>query len=130
VVAELRRLPDLRVAAFATNSVRRPSALQSVPGLRVLYLASARKPLRTAPYHDLPRPGAVVGDQLPTDGLLAVRLGYTFLHWRPELTGVPPGPRLMQLIGRLAKPIVFGRNTQTPCTASSRPDLTAAANCS
>jgi predicted HAD superfamily phosphohydrolase YqeG len=48
-----------------------------------MYLASAVKPLRTAAYRALPRPGAVIGDQLSTDGLLARRLGYTFLHWRP-----------------------------------------------
>jgi hypothetical protein len=110
IATELAEVPELRVAVFATNSVRRPSVIPAVPDVRVLYLASARKPLRLAPYRALPRPGAVLGDQLPTDGLLAARLGYTFLHWSPAVTGIPPGPRLMQLLGRLARPLVFGRN--------------------
>ena len=76
------------------------SAIPSLPGVRVMYLASAGKPLRTAPYRALPRPGAVIGDQVATDGLLARRLGYTFLHWSPRLAGVPLRPRLMGLLGR------------------------------
>jgi hypothetical protein len=49
----------------------------------------------------------VIGDQIPTDGLLARRLGYTFLHWSPQLTGVPLRPRLMYLLGRVARPLIF-----------------------
>lgn len=109
VVAELGELPDVRVVVFATNSARRPSAIPSLPGVRVTYLASAGKPLRTAPYRGLPRPGAVIGDQVATDGLLAYRLGYTFLHWSPRLAGMPLGPRLMQLLGRLAQPLFRAR---------------------
>jgi predicted HAD superfamily phosphohydrolase YqeG len=105
VVSELGELPDVRVVVFATNSARRPSAIPSLPGVRVTYLASAGKPLRTAPYRALPRPGAVIGDQVVTDGLLARRLGYMFLHWNPRLAGVPLGPRLMNLLGRLAWPL-------------------------
>jgi predicted HAD superfamily phosphohydrolase YqeG len=105
VVSELGELPDVRVVVFATNSARRPSTIPSVPGVRVTYLASAGKPLRTAPYRGLPRPGAVIGDQVATDGLLARRLGYTFLHWSPRLAGVPLRPRLMGLLGRLAQPL-------------------------
>ena len=109
VVSGLGDLPDLRVLVFATNSARRPSAIPSVPGVRVMYLASAGKPFRLAPYRGLPRPGAVIGDQVATDGLLARRLGYTFFPWRPRLTGMPPGPRLMNFLGWLAKPVVFMR---------------------
>jgi predicted HAD superfamily phosphohydrolase YqeG len=110
IVGELDEVPEVRVVVFATNSARRPSAIPSVPDMRVTYLASAGKPLRTAPYRDLPRPGAVIGDQVPTDGLLAHRLGYTFLHWSPRLTGVPLRPRLMHLLGRLAQPLLFRRD--------------------
>jgi predicted HAD superfamily phosphohydrolase YqeG len=110
VLGELDEVPELRVLVFATNSARRPSAIPLVPGVRVVYVASAGKPLRTAPYHGLPKPGAVIGDQLPTDGLLARRLGFTFLHWDPKLSGVPPGPRVMHQLGRLARPLFFGRN--------------------
>ena len=105
VAGQLKELPGLRVVVFSTNSARRPSAIPVIPGVRVIYLASAGKPLRLAPYRELPRPGAVIGDQVPTDGLLAWRLGFTFLHWDPELAGVPAGPRSMQLLGRLVRPL-------------------------
>ena len=72
-------------------------------------MASAAKPLRIAPYRDLPRPGAVIGDQLPTDGILAYRLGYLFLHYDPPYGHVPIGPRLMHRWGRVVRPVLFGR---------------------
>jgi predicted HAD superfamily phosphohydrolase YqeG len=114
VLARLAEVPEVRVVVFATNSARRPSALPLVPGVRVVYVASAGKPLRTAPYRGLPRPGAVIGDQVPTDGLLARRLGFTFLHWDPRLAGVPLGPRLMQLLGRATRPLFFGGGGGAP----------------
>ena len=107
ILGDARRVPSVRVVIFATNSARRPSALPVCDGLQVRYLASAEKPLRTAPYHDLPRPGAVAGDQLPTDGILAYRLGFTFLHYAPKLTGVPFGPGLMHRWGELVRPVLF-----------------------
>ena len=107
VLGEARAVPSVRVVVFATNSARRPSAVPACDGLQVSYLASADKPLRTAPYRDLPRPGAVAGDQLPTDGILAYRLGFTFLHYTPELTGVPLGPGLMHRWGELMRPVLF-----------------------
>ena len=120
IVGMLDQVPDARVVVFATNSARRPSAIPSVPGVRVTYLASAGKPLRTAPYRALPRPGAVIGDQVATDGLLAHRLGYAFLRWSPWLTGVPLGPRLMDLLGRLIQPLFFTRKGPP---REHRPDL-------
>jgi len=111
VVGKVSTLPTVRALVFSTNSVRRPSALP-VPAtgdIAVSYLASAAKPLRTAPYRDLPRPGAVVGDQVPTDGLLARRLGYTFLHYQPRLDDIPFGPRVMHRLGRVALPLLFSR---------------------
>ena len=102
-------VPSVRAVVFATNSARRPSAVPACDDLQVRYLASAEKPLRTAPYHDLPRPGAVAGDQLPTDGVLAHRLGFTFLHYAPELAGVPLGPGLMHRWGELVRPVLFRR---------------------
>jgi hypothetical protein len=109
VVGQISAVPSVRVLVFATNSARRPSARPEGRGFRVMYLPSAGKPLRTGPYRDLPRPGAVAGDQVPTDGLLARRLGYTFLYYRPRLAQVPPGPRLMHRFGRLAAPLLFRR---------------------
>ena len=110
ILGDARTVPSLRMVIFATNSARRPSGVPSGDGLQVRYLASADKPLRTAPYHDLPRPGAVAGDQLPTDGILAYRLGFTFLHYAPELDGVPPGPALMHRWGELVRPLLFRRS--------------------
>jgi predicted HAD superfamily phosphohydrolase YqeG len=120
IVSELEEVPEVRVVVFTTNSDRRPSAIPSIPGVRVMYLASAGKPLRTAPYRALPRPGAVIGDQVATDGLLAHRLGYTFLHWSPRLTGVPLGPRLMHLLGQPIQSLYFTRKRPP---REHRPDL-------
>jgi predicted HAD superfamily phosphohydrolase YqeG len=110
VLAELDELPELQVLVFATNSARRPTELPRVSGVQVRYLTSAGKPLRTAAYRGLPQPGAVIGDQVPTDGLLAYRLGFTFMYWDPRLAGVPLGPRLLHLLGRTALPLFFRRN--------------------
>jgi predicted HAD superfamily phosphohydrolase YqeG len=109
ILGDVRTVPSVRAVVFATNSARRPSAVPACDGLEVRYLASAEKPLRTAPYQDLPRPGAVAGDQLPTDGILAYRLGFTFLHYAPELAGVPLGPGLMHRWGELVRPLLFRR---------------------
>jgi predicted HAD superfamily phosphohydrolase YqeG len=92
---------------FATNSARRPTTLPTAAWATVGYLASARKPLRVAAYQNLPRPGVVIGDQVATDGILAWRLGYTFVHYTPQLPGVPLGPRLMRQVGRPIRPLLF-----------------------
>ena len=111
VLGQVAAIPGLEVVCFATNSARRPGVIPAAAGIRVMYLSSARKPLRTAPYQDLPRPGIVVGDQVATDGVLARRLGYTFLHYAPRLEGVPAGPRLLQQTGELVLPFLF-RNSR------------------
>jgi len=107
VLSEVAVLPALKVLCFATNSQRRPSVVPSSAGVRVVYLASAGKPLRTAAYRHFPRPGVVIGDQVATDGILARRLGYAFVLFDPHLTGLPAGPRLMGTAGRLVRPLFF-----------------------
>jgi predicted HAD superfamily phosphohydrolase YqeG len=98
----------LEVICFATNSARAPSVIPPVPGVRVDYVVSAHKPVKTAPYADLPRPGAVIGDQVMTDGILARHLGYAFLHFEPQGSSMPPGPRLLFACGQLLRPMLFG----------------------
>jgi predicted HAD superfamily phosphohydrolase YqeG len=110
ILSEVAVLPALEVVCFATNSARRPSEVPSPPGVQVIYLASAGKPVRTTPYLGFPRPGMVIGDQLPTDGILARRLGYAFVLVDPQLTDVPTGPRLMAAFGRLVRPLLFKRD--------------------
>jgi len=110
ILADAGTVPSVRVVVFATNSARRPSVVPTRGGFQVRYLASAGKPLRIAPYRDLPRPGAVAGDQLPTDGILAYRLGFTFLHYAPQLAGVPLGPGLMHRWGEVVRPVLFRRS--------------------
>ncbi len=106
VVDQLAAVPGLRVVCFATNSARRPSRLPYVPGMRVSYVLSAGKPLRIGPYAQLPRPGVVIGDQVITDGLLARRLGYTFLHYRhPQ--DQPMGSRLLDGLGQSVRSLAF-----------------------
>lgn len=122
VVGKVSALPTVRVLVFSTNSVRRPSVIPAAGrDIEVSYLASAAKPLRTSPYRDLPRPGAVVGDQVPTDGLLARRLGYTFLHYQPRLDDIPLGPRVMHRLGRLAVPLLFRGKKASSLPAESSP---------
>jgi predicted HAD superfamily phosphohydrolase YqeG len=92
---------------FATNSPRRPPTIPIRDGLHIGYLALARKPLRTAPYRRLPTPGVVVGDQIATDGVLAWRLGYAFLHYTPATHDTPIGPRVMGGLGRPLHGLLF-----------------------
>jgi predicted HAD superfamily phosphohydrolase YqeG len=101
-------IPSVAVVCFATNSARRPSAPPHSPEVHVVYLASAHKPVQIMPYLSFPRPGVVIGDQVLTDGLLAKRLGYAFLHYRAPLTGAPIGPQLLYRLGRLARRPIFG----------------------
>jgi predicted HAD superfamily phosphohydrolase YqeG len=113
VLSETAKLPAVEVVCFSTNSRRRPSTVPGAAGLRVVYLASAGKPLRTAAYQGFPRPGAVIGDQVVTDGILARRLGYLFIQvGRP--TGAPLGPRLMGAGGRLVRPLLFTHQRAHP----------------
>ena len=106
VLSEVAKLPTVEVVCFSTNSSRRPSVVPSTAGIEVVYLASAGKPLRTTAYQCFPRPGAVIGDQVATDGILARRLGYTFIQLDPP-AGIPVGPRLMAAAGRLMRPLWF-----------------------
>lgn len=106
VLSEITKLPTVEVVCFSTNSLRRPSVVPSAAGVRVVYLVSAGKPLRTTAYQRFPRPGAVIGDQVATDGILARRLGYAFIQVDPP-SGRPAGPRLMGAAGRLAQPLLF-----------------------
>jgi predicted HAD superfamily phosphohydrolase YqeG len=100
---------------FSTNSLRRPSVVPSAAGVRVVYLSSAAKPLRTTAYQRFPRPGVVIGDQVATDGILARRLGYAFIRVdRPAR--VPPGARLMAAAGRLVRPLLFTNPPAQPRT--------------
>jgi len=107
VLSKVAALPAVQVVCFATNSPRRPSVVPSHAGVQVVYLASAGKPVQTAAYQHFPRPGMVIGDQVATDGILARRLGYAFVLFDPQLTGIPTGPRLMGAWGRLVRPLLF-----------------------
>ena len=104
------------------DTLAAPPATAPQPSLLLLpfHLASAEKPLRIVPYQGLPRPGAVAGDQVPTDGVLAYILGFTFLHYMPELTGVPLGPGLMHRWGELVRPLLFRRADSARAAVISR----------
>jgi hypothetical protein len=111
ILREIGADSHVSVVCFATNADRRPSAGYGASGSggpRVVYLASAHKPLWIAPYRDFPQPGVVIGDQVATDGILARRLGYTFLRYCPDLAHAPAGPRLMNDLGRALEPLLFG----------------------
>lgn len=91
---------------FATNSTRRPGPLPAGHPF-VRYISHAGKPLRTDPFRGLVRPGVVVGDQIATDGVLAWRLGLTFVHYIPEGFDVPLGPRIMRALGQPLRRFLF-----------------------
>ncbi|HTS99591.1 MAG TPA: hypothetical protein VMI33_23525 [Streptosporangiaceae bacterium] len=105
-LAQAGAVPGVAVVCFATNSARHPSASLACPGVRVEYLTSAGKPFRLAPYQGFPAPGVVIGDQPLTDGLLAGRLGYAFVHCTPDVARVPRGPWLLGQAGRLVRPLL------------------------
>jgi hypothetical protein len=107
VLGQAAAVRGVQVVCFATNSLRRPSAMPGCGGVRAVYLVSAGKPLRTGLYGGFPRPGVVIGDQVATDGVLAWRLGYAFVHYRLPPGRVPAGPRLMNGIGQLVRPLLF-----------------------
>ncbi len=121
VLSAVAVLPAMEVLCFATNSSRRPSAMPDAAGIRVVYLASAGKPLRTEAYRRFSRPGLVIGDQVATDGILARRLGYTFVLIDQQKEGVPAGPRLMGAAGWLVRPLMFTtRVPDLPVTGQRR----------
>jgi predicted HAD superfamily phosphohydrolase YqeG len=97
----------VRTVRFATNSTRAPADLPVRAGLDVTYQANALKPLRMAGFRDLPGPVAVVGDQSLTDGVLAHRLGATFLHFGRRYPGVPFGSRILRAAGRPLHGLLF-----------------------
>jgi hypothetical protein len=99
--------PAHTAIVFATNAWRSPTHPPTRPGRRIGYVAHAGKPLRTARFRDLARPGVVVGDQIATDGLLAWRLGYGFAHYNPPGVDLPFGPRLMRALGRPLGHVLF-----------------------
>lgn len=96
----------LSVICFATNSRRRLTSAIGSDGQNVHYIASACKPLRTVHYRDFPEPGIVVGDQVATDGVLAWRLKYSFIHYHPN-RGIPIRPTLMRYLGYAIHPLLF-----------------------
>jgi predicted HAD superfamily phosphohydrolase YqeG len=124
VLSAVAVLPAMEVLCFATNSSRRPSVMPGAAGIRVVYLTSAGKPLRTGAYRRFPRPGMVIGDQVATDGILARRLGYAFVlidQQEEQEEGVPAGPRLMGAAGRLVRPLMFTRKVpDLPVTGQRR----------
>lgn len=106
MVGAVVRCPTVRTVVVASNA-REPAVVwpaDAVPAAMVI--GAARKPWRTAYTSRLPRPVVVVGDQVLTDGLLAWRIGATFVHWRHH-GPVPAWPRIQQLLGRWPRRLVF-----------------------
>ncbi len=99
------RIPSLQHLVFATNA-RMPFLKGRDFGAGVLFITNARKPWRTKYLKGSPAPITVIGDQVLTDGLLAHRLGGSFLHWRSG-DAMPPWPRAQAIAGRLIENVFF-----------------------
>ena|SRR5579872_41720 len=104
---KLSAIPGIEFLGFVTNSRRRTPVTSQAGGPSVFYVSSAHKPLLIERYRRLPRPGAVIGDQLATDGIFAWRLGFDFLHYNPGAGQSPRGVRVMNLTGNLLRPLFF-----------------------
>ncbi|HTW05642.1 MAG TPA: hypothetical protein VMF87_35485 [Streptosporangiaceae bacterium] len=104
---KLSAIAGIEFLGFVTNSRRRTPVTSQDGGPNVFYVSSAHKPLLIERYRRLPRPGAVIGDQLATDGIFAWRLGFDFLHYSPGAGESPRGVRLMNLTGNLLRPLFF-----------------------
>jgi hypothetical protein len=107
LAGKLSAVPGIEFLGFVTNSRRRISVTGRPGGPSVFFVSSAHKPLLIQPYRRLPRPGAVIGDQLATDGIFAWRLGFDFLHYNPGPGQSPTGVRIMNLTGNLLRPLFF-----------------------
>lgn len=101
------------VATNARGKVRLSAEYEGIP---VTYVTRARKPWTRRRRLDAPCEAsaaaclrAVVGDQVLTDGLLALRLDAVFIHVTSPGAHEPPGSRLMRLVGRLLIPFLFRR---------------------
>ncbi len=103
----LSAIPGIEFIGFVTNSRRHTAVTSPAGGPTIFYVSSAHKPLQIQRYRGLPRPGVVVGDQLATDGILAWRLGFDFLHYDPVTEDSPPGVRIMNRTGNLLRPLFF-----------------------
>ena len=97
---------SLRCLVFATNArMSLPKTLE-LAHLRITFVSAAGKPWRIGYLANSPRPIAVIGDQVVTDGLLAFRLGATFLHWQSH-DNMPFWPRVQTIIGSLIMDAFF-----------------------
>jgi predicted HAD superfamily phosphohydrolase YqeG len=96
----------LRLLVFATNSrIPVPRELRAEK-IDIIFVSAARKPWVTRYLAAAPRPIVVVGDQVITDGLLAVRLRAAFIHFTAD--GCPPWwPRAQAIIGKPVVRIAF-----------------------
>jgi predicted HAD superfamily phosphohydrolase YqeG len=96
----------LRLLVFASNSRMPVPADLRAENIDIVFVSAARKPWVTRYLAAAPRPIVVVGDQVVTDGLLAVRLRAAFIHFIAE-DRPPWWPRLQAVIGKPVARIVF-----------------------
>jgi hypothetical protein len=94
-------VPSITRVIYSSNS-RSPRATRGQSRDKIV--GAARKPWRTR--YLRPRPVVVAGDQILTDGLLAWRLGTSFLHWDAE-GPMPRWARLQRWLGQVAAPFLF-----------------------
>jgi len=96
-------VPSVISVIYSSNS-RRPRDADSHSCIRIV--TAARKPWRTRYLHGEPKPVTVAGDQVLTDGLLAWRLGASFIHCQVA-EPMPRWPQLQHWFGQIVAPFLF-----------------------
>jgi predicted HAD superfamily phosphohydrolase YqeG len=100
------RSTHLRTIIVASNSPRPRPPWKASLNIELVAVIGARKPYRTSYLRHIRAPVVVVGDQVLTDGILALRIGATFCHWQTT-KAIPWWPRLQRLVGHLIARLLF-----------------------
>jgi hypothetical protein len=96
----------LSLLVFASNARLHVPEKMKVENVVAVFVSPAWKPWTVSYIAKAPRPMVVVGDQVVTDGIIAVRMQVPFIH---SVTGnrVPWWPRLQAAIGTPVAKVVF-----------------------
>jgi hypothetical protein len=98
--------PALDALIFASNARHLDLTLGNSDAKSGSLVVRARKPWRIDYLSGVSAPIIVVGDQVVTDGLLAWRMGATFVHWQ-HVHPTPVWPRVQRMLGSVVARLIF-----------------------